>query len=577
MTSLAEIPLLSAVLFSPLLGVILLLIPSRTASWAKWIAMLSAASTFLLALPLYWLYQPQGADFQFVEKLAWIPAWGASYHLGLDGLSLLLVLLTSLLTLLAIIGSWTTVDKHVREFMISLLLLEIGMNGVFLALDVLLFYVFWEAMLFPMYFLILVWGSENRVYAAFKFVAYTMTASVLMLVAIIFVYFFHYKTQAQLSFSLLDWYQLNFPIQLQYWLLAAFGLSFAVKAPMFPFHTWLPDAHVEAPTAGSMILAGVLLKMGAYGFIRFAIPLFPAATEAFLPWLLWISVASIIYGALVCMVQPDMKKLVAYSSVSHMGFVTLGIFTLNEEGLQGGVLQILSHGVITAALFMLVGIIYQRRRTKAIAEFGGLIQVMPWFSAAFIITALASAGLPGLNGFVGEYLVLLGAFQRLPATAIVSAFAMILTAIYLLWMIQRVFFGRLSNPKNKSLLDLTWLEITVLTPLLLLMIWVGIYPQPLLNRLEPTSQRLVNSLSERQSQINPIPARTPTPARTLTLPFAKTLPIHPKNPERPTEKPLATEKPTEKPPATERPTEKPLATERPTEKLPPTEKPTEKP
>ena len=496
MIAVAEIPLLSAVLLSPLLGVALLVIvPSQAGNRAKWIALASTALTFLLALPLYWLYQPEGAAFQLVEQFSWIPTWGASYQLGIDGLSMLMVIMTSLLTLLSVIGTWTAITKHVREFMIAILLLEVGMIGVFLALDVFLFYVFWEVMLFPMYFLIGVWGGQNRVYAAFKFVAYTMAASVLMLVAIIFVYFIYYQTHGQFSFSLLDWYQLNIPLKLQYWLFAAFALSFAVKAPMFPFHTWLPDAHVEAPTAGSIILAGILLKMGAYGFIRFAIPLFPAATEAFLPWLLWLSVASIIYGALVALVQPDMKKLVAYSSISHMGFVTLGIFTLNQQGLQGGILQMLSHGITTGALFMLVGIIYQRRQTRDIAEFGGIIQVMPWFSAIFIITALASAGLPGLNGFVGEYLVLLGTFQRLPAAAIISALAMILVAIYLLWMIQRVFFGPLSNQKNKYLADLNWREAITLVPLVVLMIWIGVYPQPLLHKLAPTSQRIVLSLA----------------------------------------------------------------------------------
>ena len=500
MVAVAEIPWLSTIVLSPLLGVVLLVIlPGRFAELAKWIALVSSAFTFLLALPLYWLYQPEGATFQFVEKLKWIPSWGASYHLGIDGLSLLLVLLTALLTFLVVIGSWQAVSQHVRQFMIALLLLEVGMNGVFVALDVFLFYVFWEAMLFPMYFLIGVWGSERRVYAAFKFVAYTMAASVLMLVAILFVYFLYFRINGQLSFSLLDWYNLDIPVKPQHWLFAAFALSFAVKAPLFPFHTWLPDAHVEAPTAGSVILAGVLLKMGSYGFIRFAMPLFPTATLTLLPWLIWISVASIIYGALVCMVQPDMKKLVAYSSVSHMGFVMLGIFTLNEEGIQGGTLQMLNHGVATGALFMLVGMIYERRHTKSIAEFGGLMQVMPWFSAAFVITALASAGLPGLNGFVGEYLVLLGAFQHLPVAAAISATAMVLAAIYLLWMIQRVFFGPLSNPKNQSLKDLSWREIIVLSPMLALMLWVGVYPQPLLNKLSPTSKRLAAQFQAAQN------------------------------------------------------------------------------
>jgi len=375
--------------------------------------------------------------------------------------------------------------------MIAVLLLEVGMNGVFVSLDVFLFYVFWEVMLFPMYFLIGVWGSERRLYAAIKFVVYTMTASVLMLIAILAMYYLNYRATGQFTFSLQEWYKLQVGMPLQYWLFAAFALAFAVKVPMFPFHTWLPDAHVEAPTAGSVILAGVLLKMGTYGFIRFAMPLFPEATAAAIPLLITLSVIGIIYGALVCMVQPDMKKLVAYSSVSHLGFVMLGLFALNDQGVQGSILQMLNHGVSTGGLFLVVGMIYQRRHTKAIAEFGGLMHVMPVYSTLFLIIVLSSIGLPSLNGFVGEYLILLGAFRVSPVSAIISASAVILAAVYLLWMYQRVFFGEVSNPKNKGLKDLAFHETAVLVPLIVLIVWVGVYPKPFLDRIAPASTKFI--------------------------------------------------------------------------------------
>jgi NADH-quinone oxidoreductase subunit M len=485
-------PILTLVTFSPLAGVLLLLFVDRERhELAKWIALISSFAVFLISLPLWWWYDPAGPDFQFVEQVPWITAWGVEYHLGLDGISLLLVLLTTLLTWIAILGSWTAVGKHVREFMITLLLLEVGMTGVFLALDVFLFYVFWEVMLFPMYFLIGVWGSERRLYAAIKFVVYTMTASVLMLVAILFVYYLNYRATGAFSYNLLDWYKLRVGLPAQYWLFAAFAVAFAVKVPMFPLHTWLPDAHVEAPTAGSVILAGVLLKMGTYGFVRYAMPLFPQATIAALPWLIGLSVAGILYGALVCMVQPDMKKLVAYSSVSHLGFVMLGLFALNLQGVQGGLLQMINHGVSTGGLFLMVGMIYERRHTKAIAEFGGLIRVMPVYATLSLIIVLSSIGLPTLNGFVGEYLILVGAFQNWPVAAVLSASAVILAAVYLLWMYQRVFFGKITNPANLPLKDLPFREVVVLAPLIALIVWIGVYPQPFLSRMEPASRRFI--------------------------------------------------------------------------------------
>ena len=500
-------PILSLIIFSPLLGVLLLLFVDRERSeLAKWIALLASGVTMLISLPLYFAFDIDGPAFQFVERVSWISAWGVEYHLGLDGISLFLVLLTTLLTFISVLSAWTAVTKNVREFMITMLLLEVGMNGVFVALDVFLFYVFWELMLFPMYFLIGVWGSERRLYAAIKFVVYTMSASVLMLVAILTLYYLNYQSTGELTFSLLEWYKLRVGFPAQYWLFAAFALAFAVKVPMFPFHTWLPDAHVEAPTAGSVILAGVLLKMGTYGFVRFAMPLFPVATHAFLPYLIGLAVIGILYGALVCMVQPDMKKLVAYSSVSHMGFVMLGLFALNFQGVQGGLLQMLNHGVSTGGLFLLVGMLYERRHTKAIAEFGGLMKVMPIYATFFLIFVLSSIGLPGLNGFVGEYLILVGAFQVEPVAAVLAAFAVILAAIYLLWMYQRVFFGKITNEANAGLKDLPLREILVLAPLVVLIVWVGVYPKPFLDRMEPAALRLIDMV---QSHAEVRPADDP--------------------------------------------------------------------
>ncbi|MDH4224072.1 MAG: NADH-quinone oxidoreductase subunit M [Deltaproteobacteria bacterium] len=499
-------------MYFPLVGVLALLFVGREQKTAaKWIALAASGLTLAISLPLFFAYQPSGDEYQMVEKADWIPAWGAHYFLGLDGVSLLLVLMTTGLTFLAILGAWNE-SRHVREFMIALLLLEVGMTGVFLALDVFLFYVFWEIMLFPMYFIIGVWGSDRRLYAAFKFVAYTMAASVLMLVAILYMYYLHFQATGVYSFSLLDWYKVNVGLPAQYWLFLAFALAFAVKVPMFPFHTWLPDAHVEAPTVGSVILAGVLLKMGTYGFYRFAMPLFPTAVATFMPYLMALAVIAIIYGALVCMVQPDMKKLVAYSSVSHMGFVMLGLFALNDQGVQGGMLQMINHGISTGALFLLVGMIYERRHTKAIAEYGGLMGVMPVFATLFLIVVLSSIGLPSLNGFVGEYLILVGAYQVNPTAAIVSASAVILAAVYLLWMFQRVFFGKVTKAANQALKDLNLREIAVLAPLIVFIVWIGVYPQPFLSRLEPSVTRFL--VKTKAAHGGDIPS---TPAAILTV------------------------------------------------------------
>lgn len=500
--SIEGLPILSIIIFSPLVGVVaLMFVPKGAAELSKWIALGVSFVTFLISLPLFWAFQADGPAFQFVERMPWISRWGVEYHLGIDGITLFLVLLTTLLTFISILGAWNQAKPHTREFMITLLLLEVGMNGVFLALDVFLFYVYWEVMLFPMYFLIGVWGSERRLYAAIKFVVYTMSASVLMLVAILWVYFLNYQATGVLSFSLLEWYKLGISLPTQYWLFGAFALAFAVKVPMFPFHTWLPDAHVEAPTAGSVILAGVLLKMGTYGYIRFAMPLFPEATHTAIPVLIALSVIGILYGALVCMVQPDMKKLVAYSSVSHLGFVMLGLFALNSQGVQGSILQMLNHGVSTGGLFLVVGMIYERRHTKAIADYGGLIRVMPVYSALVLIIILSSIGLPALNGFVGEYLILVGAYKVSPLAAVLAASAVILAAIYLLWMYQRVFFGEVDNPKNQGLKDLHFREIATLAPLIVLIFWVGIYPKTFLDKISPSAERFISQMKLKKGRL----------------------------------------------------------------------------
>jgi NADH-quinone oxidoreductase subunit M len=424
---------------------------------------------------------------QLVERADWIKAFHVQYLLGIDGISLLLVLLTSLLTFLATLSSWEAVRERLKEYYIFMLILEVGMVGVFVSLDFVLFYVFWEVMLVPMYFLIGIWGGERRLYAAIKFFLYTLFGSVMMLVAILVLYS-RYRT-----FDLLAMLESGsvLPLALQSWVFLAFFLGFAIKVPIFPFHTWLPDAHVEAPTAGSVILAGILLKMGAYGFIRISIPLFPDASRKFVPLLIVLALVSIVYGALVSLMQKDMKKLIAYSSVSHMGFVMLGLFTFSPLAIKGAVLQMVNHGISTGALFLVVGVLYERRHARLIADFGGLSARMPLYAAVFLIMAMSSIGLPGLNGFIGEFMILMGTWSVNWVWASVAATGIVLAAGYMLWLYQRVMFGRLENPANQSLRDLTVREFATFLPLILLAFWIGVFPKPFLDVIDKPVEKVV--------------------------------------------------------------------------------------
>ncbi len=449
----------------------------------KWIALGTTTLTFLVSLLLLrgigW-----GPEFRFEENISWIGSIGARYHLGVDGVSLWLVLLTTLLMPIAILSSWTAVHKRQLSYYVFLLILESAMIGVFVSLDLLLFYLFFEASLVPMFFLIGIWGGDRRIYAAVKFFIYTAVGSLLMLVAIIALYF----TYQSFDYTVILQQMQTNPLtgRAAFWLFIAFGLAFCIKVPVFPFHTWLPDAHTEAPTAGSVILAGVLLKMGTYGLMRFNLALFPEAARAWAPYLITLAVIGIIYGALVAMVQPDVKRLVAYSSVSHMGFVVLGIFSFTELGMQGALYQMLNHGVSTGALFLFVGFIYERRHTRKISEFGGLAQPMPWFATLFVIASLSSIGLPFLNGFVGEFLILTGmwtsSFSRSWVVTMLAATGVIWAAVYMLWMLQRVLFGETNNPENARLRDLNTRELALILPLMLLMLFMGVYPRPFLDR-----------------------------------------------------------------------------------------------
>ncbi|HUI46586.1 MAG TPA: NADH-quinone oxidoreductase subunit M [Nitrospirota bacterium] len=463
-------PLLSFMIFLPVLGAFLLLF-IKNASMARWIALGFSVAELVLCIPLLLNFDATIPHMQFGESMPWIAAWNINYRLGVDGISVLFVVLTALLTTISIMVSWSAIQDRVREFMLSLLFLEAAIIGVFVSLDLFLFYIFWEAMLIPMYLLIGIWGGPKRLYAAIKFFLYTLVGSVLMLVAIIAVYF-----AAGHTFDVLALMNYKFGRTFQMVAFAAFFAAFAVKVPMFPFHTWLPDAHVEAPTAGSIILAGILIKMGAYGFLRFSLPFFPDAAIAWTPAIMTLSVIAIIYGAYMAFAQTDFKKLIAYSSVSHMGFVTLGIFALNSQGLEGGILQMLNHGISTGALFLAVGVIYERTHTRLIADYGGIAARVPVYAAFLLIIIFSSIGLPGTNGFIGEFTILLGAFLHYKPYAVISCLGIILGAGYMLWLYQRVAFGKITNPHNEHLADMNLREVAAALPLVLLVFVIGLYP-----------------------------------------------------------------------------------------------------
>jgi NADH-quinone oxidoreductase subunit M len=487
-------PILTSLVALPAVWAVLLLLFSgdeRSERLVRNIALFVSLLVFALTLLLWWQFQPSSSEFQFVERYDWMPAFGISYFVGVDGISLLLIVLTGFLTPLALLSSWESVHKKTKAFCVFVLLLESAMIGVFVSLDLFLFYVFWDAMLIPMYFLIGIWGYDRRIYAAVKFLLYTMAGSVLMLLAILALAFYQSSTGGAYTFDLLKLYDVQIPPQMQFWCFLAFALAFAIKVPLFPFHTWLPDAHVEAPTAGSVILAGVLLKMGTYGLVRFAFPLFPVAAAFFAPYLATLAVIGIIYGALVAMVQPDMKKLVAYSSVSHLGFVVLGIAAMNTQGVQGAVYQMLNHGVSTGGLFLIVGMLSDRRHTRLIAEYGGLKKVAPHLVAIFLVVTLSSIGLPGLNGFVGEFLILLGAFRTAPGVAAFAATGVVLSATYMLWMFQRVNYGPVTNDKNSRLPDLTTREWIILVPIVAMTVLMGVFPNLFLRPIEPSVERML--------------------------------------------------------------------------------------
>ncbi len=481
-------PLLSLVIFVPLVGALFILAirgeEAIVARNAKYVALWTTLGNFILSIPLWWGFDNSTADFQFVEKASWLSD-SISYHVGIDGISMLFIILSTFLMPICILASWDAIQTRVKEYMIAFLVMETTMIGVFSALDFVLFYLFFEGSLIPMFLIIGIWGGANRIYATFKFFLYTLAGSVLMLLAILAMYFDAGTTDIPTLIAH------GFDPSVQKWLWLAFFASFAVKIPMWPVHTWLPDAHVEAPTAGSVILAAVLLKMGAYGLLRFSIPMLPDATAFFTPLVYALSVVAVIYASLVALMQEDMKKLVAYSSVAHMGFVTIGIFTFTQQGIEGGIMQMISHGLISGALFLCVGVIYDRMHTRQIARYGGLVHRMPKYALFFLVFTLANVGLPGTTGFVGEFLVLVGVFQVNTWVAVLATTGVVLSAAYALWLYRRVIFGVLDKPDLQGILDLNRRELVILVPLLGAVIFFGVYPQPLLEVMHVSVENLI--------------------------------------------------------------------------------------
>ena len=490
----SELPIVSLVTFLPLFGALFILFvrgePAVVARNARWGALWTSLITFVASLFLWFDFDASSAEFQFVDEAAWIPAFNMTYRVGVDGISLFFVLLTTLLTPICVLASWDAIVDRVKEYMIAFLVMETMMVGMFCALDLVVFYIFFEGVLFPMFLVIGVWGGPRRVYASFKFFLFTLAGSVLMLLAILAMYLESGVTSIP---ALMDH---DFPVSMQIWLWLAFFASFAVKIPMWPVHTWLPDAHVEAPTAGSVILAGVLLKFGGYGFLRFALPMFPDASIQFAPLIFALSIVAIIYTSLVALAQIDMKKLIAYSSVAHMGFVTVGTYTFTLQGIEGAIFQMLSHGVVTAALFLIVGVIYDRTHSRNIETYGGLVHRMPAYALVFMVFMLASVGLPGTGGFVGELLVLVGAFQVSSWVAALTATGVVLGAAYMLYLYRRVIYGKLSKDHLRAILDLSPREIAVFAPLVVAVVWMGIYPVPFLDVMHASVENLIARVDE---------------------------------------------------------------------------------
>src|SRR6202158_5684239 len=538
---------LSIILFTPLAGALVLLFVNKQHEDAiRWIANIVALVGFAISIPLWFWFSPQSPDYQFMARAPWIPWVGAEYFLGGDGFSTLLILLTTMMGFIAVLSSWAAITERVKEYYIFMLVLQTGMLGAFMSLDFLLFFLFWEVMLVPMYFLIGIWGSTNRLYSAIKFFLYTLVGSVVMLLGILALYFSYKNATGSPTgtFDITAFQRFNFPVGLQWWVFLAFFLGFAIKVPMFPFHTWLPDAHTDAPTAGSVILAAVLLKMGTYGFIRFSLPILPDASRQFVPMVVLLSIIGIVYGALVALAQKDWKRLVAYSSVSHMAMVMLGMFALNPVGITGSIIQQLNHGISTGALFLLVGVVYERRHTREISEYGGLSKVMPVYATIFLIMTMSSIGLPGLNGFIGELLILLGVFVASKVWAAFAASGVVLGAAYMLYLYQRTMFGRVENPKNEKLLDLSGREFATFAPLIVLAVWIGLYPKPFLDRLDTSVHRVIARVSPQYGQLaadcgtssppvvaGGLSAATPTPELLATNSAARFLAAAPCGPD----------------------------------------------